>query len=288
MRPKLIGRSTALNITDIGGSVALANGVAMPYLGVGTYHIDDDDEAARVVGDGLAAGYRLIDTAAFYGNEIGVGRAIRQSGVPRKDIFITSKVWNTDQGFDSTLRAFDASMRRLQIEILDLYLIHWPGRSRYKDTWKALERLYREKRVRAIGVSNFLKHHLEDLISGAQVVPMVDQVEFHPYLLQPDLLRFCRQHDIQPQAWGPLMRGRVGEVPLMKALGEKYGKTPFQLVLRWDLQKGIVTIPKSVQRKRMVSNADIFDFEIAVEDMAQIDGLDKSYRLGPDPDTFDF
>ena len=277
-----------MKITDIGGSVALANGIEMPYLGIGTYHIDDDDTAARIVGDALEAGYRLIDTAALYDNEKGVGRAIRKSEVPRQDIFITSKVWNTDQGFDFTLRAFDASLQRLQTEILDLYLIHWPGRGKYKDTWKALERLYREKRVRAIGVSNFLKHHLEDLISGAEVRPMVNQVEFHPYLVQPDLLDFCRQYNIQPQAWAPLMRGRVGEVPLMKALGEKYGKTPFQMVLRWDLQKGVATIPKSVQRKRMVSNADIFDFKISVEDMAQIDGLDNSYRFGPNPNHFIF
>ncbi|MGD8610400.1 MAG: aldo/keto reductase, partial [Desulfobacterales bacterium] len=204
-----------MNITDMSGKAPLANGVKMPYLGIGTYLIDDDDEAARVVGDALVAGYRLIDTAAFYGNEKGVGRAIQASGVPREDIFITSKVWNTDHGFDSTLRAFDASLQRLQTDTLDLYLIHWPGRSRYKDTWKALERLYDEKRVRAIGVSNFLRHHLEDLTAGTAVTPMVNQVEFHPCLLQPELLDFCRQHDIQPQAWGPLMRGRVDEVALM-------------------------------------------------------------------------
>jgi diketogulonate reductase-like aldo/keto reductase len=197
-----------MDITDIRGSVALANGVQMPCLGAGTYLIDDDDEAARVVGDALAAGYRLIDTAAFYDNEKGVGRAIRASGLPRKDIFITSKVWNSDQGFDSTLRAFEAGMQRLQTKFLDLYLIHWPGRNKYNDTWKALERLYREKRVRAIGVCNFLKHHLQDLMSGAEVTPMVNQVEFHPYLVQPDLFGFCRQHRIQPQAWAPLMRGR--------------------------------------------------------------------------------
>jgi diketogulonate reductase-like aldo/keto reductase len=277
-----------MNITDMSGKAPLANGVKMPYLGIGTYLIDDDDEAARVVGDALVAGYRLIDTAAFYGNEKGVGRAIQASGVPREDIFITSKVWNTDHGFDSTLRAFDASLQRLQTDTLDLYLIHWPGRSRYKDTWKALERLYDEKRVRAIGVSNFLRHHLEDLTAGTAVTPMVNQVEFHPCLLQPELLDFCRQHDIQPQAWGPLMRGRVDEVALMKSLAEKYGKTPFQLVLRWDLQKGVVTIPKSVHQKRMKANADIFDFEISAEDMARIDDLDRSQRFGPDPDQFHF
>ena len=277
-----------MKITDIAGTVTLANGVEMPYLGIGTYNIDNDDEAARVVGTALETGYRQIDTATLYDNEKGVGRAIRESGIPRKDIFITTKVWTTDQGFDSTLRAFDVSMRRLQTEILDLYLIHWPNRDKYKDTWKALERLYRENRVRAIGVSNFLKHHLKDLIAGAEVMPMVNQVEFHPYLVQPDLLRFCRQHNIQPEAWAPLMRGRVGEVALMNSLGEKYGKTPFQLVLRWNLQKGVVTIPKSVQAHRMVSNADIFDFEISFEDMAQIDGLDHSYRFGPDPDNFGF
>ena len=277
-----------MKITDINGTVALANGIEMPYLGIGTYHIEDNEEAARVVGDALQTGYRLVDTAAFYGNEKGVGRAIRENGVPREDIFVTTKVWNTDQGFDSTLRAFDASMQRLQIDILDLYLIHWPGRDKYKDTWKALERLYREKRVRAIGVCNFLKHHLEELISGAEINPMVNQVEFHPYLVQSDLLDFCRQHDIQYQAWGPLMRGRISDVPLMKTLGEKYGKTPFQVVLRWDLQKGVITIPKSVQPKRIITNADLFDFEISAEDMAQIDALDQSRRFGPDPDSFSF
>ena len=277
----------AMKITDISGTVALANGIEMPYLGIGTYNIDDDD-AARVVSNALKAGYRQIDTAAFYDNEKGVGRAIRESGVPRKNIFVTTKVWNSDQGFDSTLRAFDASMQRLQTEILDLYLIHWPNQGKYKDTWKALERLYREKRVRAIGVSNFLKHHLEDLISGAEIRPMVNQLEFHPYLVQPDLLGFCRQQNIQPEAWAPLMKGRIGEVPLLNSLGEKYGKTPFQLVLRWNLQKGVVTIPKSVQPQRMLSNGDIFDFEISADDMAQIDGLDKSYRFGPDPNHFGF
>ena len=277
-----------MKITDINGTVALANGIEMPYLGIGTYHIEDNEEAARVVGDALQTGYRLVDTAAFYGNEKGVGRAIRENGVPREDIFVTTKVWNTDQGFDSTLRAFDASMQRLQVDTLDLYLIHWPGRDKYKDTWKALERLYQEKRVRAIGVCNFLKHHLEELISDAEIKPMVNQVEFHPYLVQPDLLDFCRQHDIQYQAWGPLMRGRIGDVPLIMKLGEKYGKTPFQVVLRWDLQKGVITIPKSVQPKRIITNADLFDFEISAEDMAQIDALDQSRRFGPDPDSFSF
>jgi diketogulonate reductase-like aldo/keto reductase len=277
-----------MKITDIQGTTNLANGVKMPYLGIGCFLVKEGNEVVQTVKYALEAGYRHIDTAAAYENEEGVGRGIRESSVPREEIFLTSKVWNTDQGYDSTLKAFDETLLRLQTDYLDLYLIHWPVKEKYRSTWKALERLYRDKRVRAIGVSNFLNHQLEDLIHGVEIMPMVNQMEFHPYLVQQDLLNACLRYKIQYEAWSPLMKGKVAEVPLIRELSNKYEKTPFQLVLRWDLQKGVVTIPKSVRPEHIISNVGIFDFEIAEEDMRRIDSLDKSYRFGPDPDNFDF
>ena len=201
---------------------------------------------------------------------------------------MTSKLWNSEQGYDATLRAFDKTMERLGLDVLDLYLIHWPVRGKYKDTWRAFEKLYADGRIRAIGVSNFLQHHLEDLLGDAQVVPMVNQLEFHPWLVQPALLAYCRQHQIQYEAWSPLMQGKLFEQDIVNDLAKKYGKSPGQIVLRWDLQKGVVTIPKSVKRQHILSNADVFDFELSAEDVAYIDGLDRQQRIGPDPDNFNF
>ncbi|MCL6632564.1 MAG: aldo/keto reductase [Alicyclobacillus herbarius] len=268
-------------------STVLHNGVQMPWLGLGVWQVQNGDEVKNSVKAALAHGYRHIDTAAAYGNETGVGEAIRESGVPREEVFVTTKVWNADQGYDSTLRAFEESRKRLGFEYVDLYLIHWPVKGKYKDTWKALERLYQDGVVRAIGVSNFQIHHLEDVMADSQVVPMVNQVEYHPLLTQKELHTFCKQHKIQLEAWSPLMQGHLDQ-PLLADLAQKYGKTPAQIVLRWDLQNEVVTIPKSVHENRIIENANVFDFELSAEDMARIDGLNQNHRFGADPDNFNF
>ena len=276
------------NITNLQGTFELHNGVQMPYFGLGVYLSKDGKEVINAVKDALNHGYRHIDTASIYKNEEGVGLGINESNVDRKDVFLVSKVWNNDQGYDSTLKAFDASLKRLGTDYLDLYLIHWPKGELSKETWKALEKLYREKRVRAIGVSNFLQHHLEDLLTSAEIVPMVNQMEFHPYLVQQDLVYYCVSKGIQYEAWSPLMQGHIFDLDIMKDLAAKYNKTIAQIVLRWDLQKGVVTIPKSSNKNRIISNADLFDFELSREDVQLLDGLDRGKRFGPDPDNFNF
>tara|TARA_R110000737_G_scaffold334317_2_gene352511 strand:- start:330 stop:1190 length:861 start_codon:yes stop_codon:yes gene_type:complete len=275
-------------ITDLQGSFELHNGVQMPYFGLGVYLSKDGSEVINAVKEALNHGYRHIDTAAIYNNEEGLGKGVQESNVDRKDIFFVSKVWNTDQGYDATLKAFDASLERLGTDYLDLYLIHWPKGELSKETWKALEKLYKEKRVRAIGVSNFLQHHLEDLLTSAEIVPMVNQMEFHPYLVQQDLIDFCKSKEIQYEAWSPLMQGNIFDLDIMKNLASKYNKTIAQVVLRWDLQKGVVTIPKSSKKERIIANSDLFDFELSEEDVQLLDGLDNGKRFGPDPDNFDF
>lgn len=236
----------------------------------------------------LEIGYRHIDTAAFYENEEGVGQAIRESGIPREQVFVTTKVWNTDQGYETTLKAFDASLKKLGFDYVDLYLVHWPVKGKYKETYKALEKLYKDGYVRAIGVSNFQIHHLQDVLADCEIKPMVNQVEYHPRLTQKELLTFCRENGIQLEAWSPLMRGEILTEPTIVEIGKKYGKTPAQVVLRWDLQHGVVTIPKSVTPARIKENADIFDFSLTDEEMKQIDALNLNKRVGPDPDNFNF
>lgn len=275
-------------ITDLKGTFELHNGVKMPYFGLGVYLSEDGNEVINAVKWAIEAGYRHIDTAAIYNNEKGVGEGIRQSGINREELFVVSKVWNADQGYDNTLKAFEESLERLQLDYLDLYLIHWPVKGKYKETWRALEHLYQEGKVRAIGVSNFLKHHLEDILDSAEIVPMVNQMEFHPYLVQQGLIDYCNENQIQYEAWSPMMQGKIFELDAIKDMAKKYGKSPAHVVLRWDLQKGVVTIPKSVKKERIINNADIFDFELSKEDMAYLDGLEKGHRFGPDPDTFDF
>ena len=275
-------------ITDIKGTFTLHNGVEMPYFGLGVYLSKEGNEVINAVKWAIQSGYRHIDTAAIYNNEEGVGEGIRASGIPREDIFLVSKVWNSEQGYDSTIKAFETSLKKLNTEYLDLYLIHWPVKGKYKETWRALEELYKQKRIRAIGVSNFLKHHLKDLLTDVSIVPMVNQMEFHPYLVQQDLLDFCKTNKIQYEAWSPLMQGKIFDIDVFKEMAGKYKKTIAQLVLRWDLQKGVVTIPKSSKKQRIIDNAAIFDFSISKEDMAVLDGLDRGKRFGPDPDTFDF
>lgn len=276
------------NPKQLSDSVKLANGVEMPRLGLGVWKAKDGEEVENAVKAAIETGYRLIDTAAVYKNEEGVGKAIKASGIMREELFITTKVWNDQQGYESTLQAFEESRKKLGLEYLDLYLIHWPVKEKFKETWKALEKLYQDGWVKAIGVSNFQVHHLKDLIADAKVKPMVNQVEFHPYLTQKELLSYCKEENIQMEAWSPLMQGEVVRVDVIKELAEKYGKTPAQIVLRWDLQHGVVTIPKSVKEHRIRENADVFDFELSPEDMDKLDALNKNHRFGPDPDNFDF
>ncbi|WP_093231018.1 aldo/keto reductase [Thermoflavimicrobium dichotomicum] len=260
----------------------------MPWLGLGTYKVKEENEVKQAVKTALELGYRSIDTAALYQNEESVGKAMKESGIPREEIFLTTKVWNTDQGYEETLRAFEESRKKLDVDYIDLYLIHWPVKEKFPETWRALEKLYRDGWVRAIGVSNFLIHHLEDLKAVSEMKPMVNQVEFHPLLTQKELLSYCRNEGIQLEAWSPLMRGNQLDHPTLVELAAKYQKTPAQIILRWDLQHQVVTIPKSVRPERIAENADIFDFELAPEDMEKIDQMNQDHRFGQHPDRFRF
>lgn len=275
---------TIRHITDC---AVLNNGVRMPWLGLGVFKVEEGEEVISSVTMALEAGYRSIDTAAGYQNETGVGIAIKNSGIPREELFITTKLANPDQGYESTLRAFEESRRKLGVDYVDLYLIHWPGKDKYADTWRAFEKLHREGYIRAIGVSNFNIHHLETLKQSSNTIPAVNQVEFHPLLNQQELLQYCKREGIQLEAWSPIMKGNL-DLPVLTELAAKYNKTAAQIVLRWELQHGVVVIPKSVRRERIVENAGIFDFALSDEDMRAIDGLNQNRRFGPDPDTFLF
>ncbi len=272
-----------MSLTD---AATLHNGVKMPYFGLGVYKAKEGSEVEFAVQTALQHGYRSIDTAQFYGNERGVGKALKESGVPREDVFITTKVWNDSQGYENTLRAFEESREKLGLDYIDLYLIHWPVSGKYKDTWKALEHLYREKKVRAIGVSNFHIHHLEDLFEDCEIKPMVNQIELHPKLTQKELRAFCQKHSIQVEAWSPLMKGNSFDHPTLAAIAEKYGKTVPQVILRWDIQQKIITIPKSVNAERIKENADIFDFELTEQEIEDIAQMNENHRYGPNPDDF--
>lgn len=266
----------------------LHNGVQMPWVGLGVYKAEDGDEVIQAIKWAIDAGYRSIDTASLYENEAGVGQAISESHVPREELFITTKVWNTDQGYESTLAAFNASLERLALDYVDLYLVHWPVPEMYKETWKALEKIYNDGRAKAIGVSNFKKHHLEDLMADAEIKPMVNQVEYHPRLTQEDLLSYCKEQGIQIEAWRPLLKGEIFEEPTLVELAGKYNKSVAQIILRWDLQNGVVTIPKSVTQNRIEENIDIFDFELTNKDMSRISALNQDKRNGADPDDPEF
>jgi methylglyoxal/glyoxal reductase len=268
--------------------VKLHNGVEMPVLGLGVYKVEEGTQIEETIHSALDYGYRLIDTASFYQNEEGVGRAIRNSSIPREELFITTKVWNSEQGYDNTLRAFDESMERLGLEYLDLYLVHWPVKGMYLETWRALEKLYQEGRVKAIGVSNFKIHHLQDLLRHCVERPVINQVELHPLLAQAELRNFCRQNDIRVEAWSPLSRGRFLDEPVLGSISDRHGKTPAQVILRWHLQHEIIPIPKSVTPSRLKENAEVFDFQLSQQEMAEIDGLNKDQRFGADPDHIDF
>lgn len=266
----------------------LHNGVKMPWLGLGVFKTPEGREVERSVHYALEAGYRHIDTAAIYRNETGVGNAVKDAGIAREELFLTTKVWNTEQGYESTLAAFEQSRKQLRVDYLDLYLIHWAVLDRFQETWRALEKLYRDGWVRAIGVSNFQVHHLHDLLARCEIKPMVNQCEFHPYLTQGELRKFCGEQGIQFEAWSPLMRGAAVEEPTILRVAEKYGKTPAQVVLRWDLQHDVVTIPKSVRAERVRENAQIFDFELSADDMDALDRLHRDQRFGSHPDHFSF
>ena len=274
--------------TSLNATVKLNNGVEMPWFGLGVWQVEDGDEAKNSVTAAIKAGYIGIDTAAAYKNEKSVGEAIRESGANRDDLFITSKVWNGDQGYEETLAAFDATMEKLGLDVLDLYLIHWPVQGKYKDTWRAMEKLYKDGRIRAIGVSNFQPHHLDDLLADAEVVPAVNQVEFHPLLTQAELLDYCAKKGIQVEAWSPLARGLLFDNEVVTGLGDKYGKSPAQILLRWVLDKGVVVLTRSVKESRIVENADLFDFTLTPEDVTALEALNKNERTGPDPDNFNF
>ena len=273
---------------DLRSTVKLNNGLQMPWVGLGVFLSPEGQETESAVRWALEIGYRHIDTAAAYKNEKDVGKALKGSGLPRDQVFVTTKLWNADQGFDSTLKAFDSSRRLLGLDTLDLYLVHWPVKGKYKETWRAMEKLYSQGKVRAIGVSNFLVHQLQDLLADAAVVPAVNQVEFHPFLLQPELLAYDAAKGIRHEAWSPLTRGRSLENPVVAGVARAHGRTPAQVLLRWDLQHGVVTIPKSVHRERIAENAALFDFELSPAEMAAIDGLDTGTRIGPDPDNIRF
>ncbi|MFI0964954.1 aldo/keto reductase [Streptomyces sp. NPDC021080] len=261
----------------------------MPQLGFGVWQVPDD-EAERAVTTALEAGYRSIDTAAIYGNEEGTGKAVRASGIAREELFVTTKLWNSDQGYDSALRAFDTSLEKLGLDHVDLYLIHWPtpARDRYVDTFKALEKIYADGRAKAIGTSNFLPEHLARLIDETSVIPAVNQIELHPHLQQRAAREFHAEQGIATEAWSPLGQGKgLLEVPAIVAIAQKHGRSTAQIVLRWHLQLGNIVIPKSVTPSRIKENIDVFDFSLDTEDIAAISALNEDRRIGPDPAVFD-
>lgn len=257
----------------------------MPQLGLGVYKMTDPQQTVEAITYAIETGYRAIDTAMIYANERETGEAVRHTSIPRSELFITSKVWNTDQGYDETLRAFEASLERLGFDYLDLYLTHWPVPEKYTDTYKAIERLYDEKLIRAIGVSNHHEHHLEKILAKANVAPMVNQIELHPRLTQEPLRAFCKANGIVVTSWSPIARGQLLTEPTLLEMGGKYGKTPAQIIIRWHLQNDLIVIPKSVTPERIKENCEVADFELSLQDMATIHALNRNERTGTDPDS---
>lgn len=269
----------------IKSTAKLNNGAEIPLLGLGVFKASPGRETRDAVLHALKAGYRHIDTAAMYGNERDVGEAVRESGIPREEVFITTKLWNSDHGYDRALRAFRKSLDNLGMDYVDLYLIHWPVEDRRVETWKALMKLREEKKCRAIGVSNFTIRHLEELLSQTSVVPAINQVEFSPFLYQKELLDYCKQHNIQLEAYSPLTRGRRLDHKIITSIAQKYDKTAPQVMIRWALQHDIVVIPKSVHREYIEQNADVFNFSLSDEDMVQLDSLNEDFRVAWDPSS---
>ena len=268
----------------IDSTKTLHNGVEMPRFGLGVYKMTDKEAAVEAMITAIGEGYGAIDTATIYDNEVEVGEAVRNSGVNREELFITSKVWNTDQGYDETLRAFEASLKRLGFDYLDLYLTHWAIEGKYEDTYRAIQRLYDEKLVRSIGVSNHQQHHLEKLLATANTKPMVNQIELHPQLTQVPLRNFCTEQDIAVTSWSPLARGRLLEDPVLSKIANTHGKSIAQVIIRWHLQSDLIVIPKSVTPSRIKENAQVFDFSLSQEEMKGIDGLNQDWRTGTHPD----
>lgn len=273
-------------LTSLADKLQIAPGVDINRLGLGTYRADEGPDVEGEIRYGLSIGYRTIDTAALYGNEESVGRMIRESGLAREDVFVTTKVWNTDQGYESTLAAFDRSLSALEFDYVDLYLVHWPIRDKMRDTWRAMEEILASGRTRAIGVCNHLRHHLEALETFAHTMPALNQFEHHPRLQQRDLVQYCWDRGIAVQAWAPIMRGRVSLIPDLVQIAQAHGKTPAQVSIRWILQSGAITIPKSIHDRRIAENADVYDFELSDAEMAIIESLDRGERIGPDPDRY--
>lgn len=270
---------------NLQSTVKLDNDVEMPVLGLGVYQSPPGKTTQNAVRSALKLGYRLIDSARIYGNESDVGEAIRASNIPRKEIFVTTKLWNSDQGYESTLRAFDASLRRLGLEYLDLYLIHFPVPEVRTESWRAMEEILRSGKCRAVGVSNFMTRHLDELLDQSDLVPAVDQVEFHPFLYQKPLLEYCRKHGMHVEAYSPLARAEKLKHPVIVAIAAKHSKTAAQVMIRWGLQHGLSVIPKSVREERIRENSQVFDFQLSDEDMQSLDSLNENLRTNWDPTT---
>lgn len=276
---------------NVNSKFILNNGTKMPVIGLGTYKSEDGEQVINEIKWALDAGYRLIDTAKIYKNEEGVGKAIRESKIPRDEIFVTTKLWNTDQGYETGLKAIDDSLARLGLTYVDLYLVHWPTASgdaiqsinKREETWRAMEEIYKSGKAKAIGVSNYTIAHLEEMKKYAKILLAVNQVEFHPFLYQSDLLNYCKQNNIVLEAYRPLRNGGTEGNIVIEKLANKYGKTSAQVLLRWSLQHGCVAIPKSVHKQRIEENISIFNFELSEEDMKLLDGLNNSIHLAPDP-----
>jgi diketogulonate reductase-like aldo/keto reductase len=268
-------------------TVTLNNGVAMPRLGLGVYQSRPGSETRDAVLAALQLGYRLIDTAAAYGNESDVGAALHESGVSRAELFVTTKLWNSDHGYDRARRAFDKSLAALKLDVVDLYLIHWPVSNVRLQSWLALERILLEGRARAIGVSNFMLPHLRELLDASDVVPAVNQVEAHPFLPQTELIAFCHGRGVQVEAYSPLARGERMDHPALHRIARAHGRSPAQILIRWSLQRGLVVIPKSVRRQRIAENARVFDFTLAPAEMGSLDALDENLHTDWDPTDVD-
>ena len=270
---------------SIDTKVKLNNGVQMPIFGLGTYQTRSGKETQTAVLYALEAGYRLIDTAKIYGNEKDVGEVVRKSGIPREEVFITTKLWNSDHGYEAAIAACEKSLKSLGLSYIDLYLIHWPVEGLRNETWTAMETLQKEGKCRAIGVSNYMIWHLEELLNSSSTIPAVNQVEFSPYLYQKDLLEFCDSHNIQVEAYSPLTKGQKLSDPKLVAIASRYSKSPAQILIRWVLQHGAIVIPKSSKKERIFENADVFDFTISPEDKSVLDSFNENLRTSWDPST---
>ena len=270
---------------ELNSCVVLNNGIRMPYLGLGVFRSPAGRTTRKAIQYAFDAGYRHVDTARIYGNEADVGRAVASSGIPREEVFVTTKLWNGDQGFDSTLKACEQSLKKMKMDFVDLYLMHWPVQGLRLESWKAMEKLLEEGRCRAIGVSNFMVHHLEELLGQSRIVPAVNQIELSPYnyLQRKDLLELCHSRQIVIEAYSPLTKGWKLNDPVLVEVANKYGKTTAQLLIRWALEKSYVVIPKSVRRERIRENASVFDFSISQGDMEKLDGLNENLCTGWDP-----